>query len=64
MKILKISATLFVLSFFFAIPAMAQLPPPPSGAGGPIDGGAVALVVGCALYGYKQLKEDKAKKDE
>ncbi len=30
--------------------------PPPGGTGAPVDGGAVALVIGAAAYGYKQFK--------
>lgn len=33
--------------------------PPPSGTGGPIDGGAVMLLIGAAGYTYKQLKKEK-----
>ena len=66
MKVLKVTTLVFALSFFFMLPVMAQLPPPPSGGGtgGPIDGGAVALVIGSALYGYKKLKAERAKEQE
>lgn len=36
--------------------------PPPNGAGAPIDGGVVALVVGSALYSYKKLSEQRNNK--
>ena len=35
-------------------------PPPSGGTGAPIDGGAIALLVGAASYAYRQLKEKKA----
>lgn len=49
---------LSVVFVFSAIVANAQGGPPPQGGAtsGPIDGGAVALLLGAAVYGYKRLK--------
>lgn len=33
-------------------------PPGGPGASGPIDGGAIALVVGAAAYGYRKLRNN------
>lgn len=57
------SAILFIgmMCFIQFVQAQGAGPPGP-GAGGPIDGGAVALVAGAAAYGYKKLKERKGNK--
>lgn len=41
-----------------AVVANAQGGPPPQGGStsGPIDGGAVGLLVGAAMYGYRKLQ--------
>jgi hypothetical protein len=36
-------------------------PGPPGGTSGPIDGGAISLLIGAIAYGYKQLKADNKK---
>ena len=32
-------------------------PGPPGGTSGPIDGGVFSLLIGAAVYGYRQLKQ-------
>lgn len=58
----KLIATAALVTVCFTGYIMAQVPPPGPGAGGPIDGGAVALVAGAALYGYKKLKDREKEK--
>jgi len=35
-------------------------PGPPAGTSGPIDSGVAALLIGAALYGYRELKKRNA----
>jgi opacity protein-like surface antigen len=67
MKKNTISIALFALLLAASVSATAQvLPPPPPNQGNsgqpadaPIDGGAIALAVAGAAYGYKKMKAHK-----
>ena len=53
-NLLAVAATIFMS--FSALSLFAQgPPPPPPGSGAPIDGAALALVIGAAVLGYKRL---------
>lgn len=46
-----------MLMSFSALTLFAQSsPPPPPAPGAPIDGGILALVIGAAILGYKNLR--------
>ena len=66
MKWALVVVVTFAVSVAFAQPggggggAPGGGPPPSGGTGAPIDGGAIALLVGAASYAYHQLKEKKA----
>jgi membrane protein involved in colicin uptake len=59
-KPIALSAIVTVLLTLSFVWASAQGNPPPQGGGGstsgPIDSGAVALLIGTAAYGYRQVK--------
>ncbi|MDB5285036.1 MAG: hypothetical protein JWO06_4111 [Bacteroidota bacterium] len=61
MKSAKIVSILSVLFVFIALSANAQGGPPPQGGStsGPIDSGALVLLVGAAVYGYNRLKTNE-----
>lgn len=56
-KIVLVLAAFFLTLLQYHAYAGPGGPPGPPTAGAPVDGGAIALVAGAAVYGYKKLKQ-------
>lgn len=56
MRKLRLSLSIFVLTLFVSMAALAQVDPPEDDDDVPVDGGVIVLVSLASLWGFKKIK--------